>query len=101
MSSTKLLWADKVISSPTEFWALIAQLKKSVALGEMKQYWPSNAQFATEKEVVEVNENESFLDDYIEWYFILTENNNLYQLSVDTFHGVGGFWKSLGVITTD
>lgn len=93
MSTSESLWADMLISSPTELRTLITKLKKSVASGEMQQCWPTDTPFATEMKISDVNENGSWPADYIEWYFFLTDNKKLYKLSVDTYHGTGGYWK--------
>ena len=93
MSTAESLWADRPIRSPTELRTLITKLKKSVASGEMQQCWPADAPFATDIKISDVNENDSWPADYIEWYFFLTENKKLYKLSVDTYHGAGGHWE--------
>lgn len=86
-------WADMPIRSPSELRTLIVKLKKSVASGEMQQCWPADAPFATETKISDVNENGPWSADYLEWYFLSTTNKKRYKLSVETYHGAGGYWK--------
>ena len=85
-------WIDMPIHNPTELRAFIAKLKKSVASGEMQQCWPQDAPFATEIKIADVNEDGPWPADYVELYFLLTTNKKRYKLSVETYHGAGGFW---------
>lgn len=80
------------IRSPAELRALVVKLKQAVASGEMQQYWPTNAPFATETEVSDMDESGPW-PDVIEWYFLSTTNKNHYRLSVETYHGQGGRWE--------
>ena len=93
MSTLESLLADMPIRSPTELRILIANLKKYVASGEMQQYWPVDAPFASETKISDVNENGPWPADYLEWYFLLNTNKKRYKLSVETYHGAGGDWK--------
>lgn len=95
MSAPESSLANMPISSPAKLRALIAKLKESVVSGEMQQYWPTDAPFATEIKISDVNENGPWPADYIEWYFLSVANNRRYQLSVETYHGTGGHWKLL------
>jgi hypothetical protein len=93
MKVPESLWDGRLIRSPAELRAFIMKLKQAVASGEMQQYWPTNDPFATETKVSDVDENGSWSDDYIEWYFLLTTNKSRYKLSVETYHGQGGHWE--------
>jgi hypothetical protein len=95
MDVSESLWDDKLIRSPAELRAFIVKLKQAVASGEMQQYWPTDAPFATEAKVSDVDENGPWPDDYIEWYFLSTTNKRHYKLSVETYHGQGGQWELL------
>lgn len=86
-------WVDMRIQSPTELRFLIAKLKKSVASGEMQQYWPADAPFATEIKISDVDENGPWPADHLEWYFLSTTNKKCYKFSAETYHGAGGNWR--------
>jgi hypothetical protein len=95
MGVSESLWDDKPIRSPAELRALSAKLKQAVTSGEMQQYWPADDPFATEAKVSDVDENGPWPADHIEWYFLLTTNKSRYKLSVETYHGQGGYWGLL------
>jgi hypothetical protein len=95
MNIPKSSWDEMPIRSATELRALFVRLKESVASGEMQQYWPVEAPFATETRVSEIDPNGHWPADYIEWYFLLTTNKKRYKLTAETYHGRGGCWKRL------
>uniref|UniRef100_UPI00334058F0 hypothetical protein n=1 Tax=Castellaniella defragrans TaxID=75697 RepID=UPI00334058F0 len=92
MKATESSWDDRLIRSPAELRAFMVKLKQAIASGEIQQYWPADAPFATEAKVSDVDENGPWPGDYIEWYFRSTTNKNRYKLAVETYHGHGGHW---------
>jgi hypothetical protein len=95
MEVPESLWNDMPVRSPAELRALVVKLKRALASGEMQQYWPTNAPFATETKVSDIDESGSW-PDYIEWYFLSTMDKNRYKLAVETYHGAGGRWELHG-----
>jgi hypothetical protein len=92
MDTSSGKWANRTIASATELQRLITLLKKAVASGEMQQYWPPDADFATATAVLDVDENGAWPADYIEWYFFVPARNESYKLTAETYHGLGGDW---------
>ncbi len=95
MNILRASWDDENVLGPDELRVLIARLKKSVESGEMQQWWPVDAPFATGIKISDIDENSSWPADYIEWYFISSKDNRHYKLTAETYHGAGGHWTRI------
>lgn len=93
MNIYKSVCNDIRLKSPSDLRAFIATLKKLIASGEIQQFFPTDAPFATKVQLSDINENEPWPADYIEWYFLSSLDNKAFQLTAETYHGTGGYWK--------
>ncbi len=93
IDSTNEKWPEEdIIYSPNDLKKWIEKLRRASELGKIRQYWPDNNPFLTERSISEIDVHGPW-PDHIEWYFYDLETNHYYNLTCETYHGTGGYWK--------
>jgi hypothetical protein len=82
------------IETPHDLRYMLYILRDALKKGELVQYWPEEAVFASELDVMELKDDETW-PDYVELYFLAPITGKKYKLAVETFHGAGGTWSSI------
>ena len=86
-------WPEEdIIYSLNDLKKWIERLSLAFELGKIRQYWPDNNPFLTERSISEIDVHGPW-PDHIEWYFYDLETNQYYNLVCETYHGTGGYWK--------
>lgn len=86
--------AYAAIQDPSDLKKWLVSLKTAMHDGQLEQYRPDDAEFATLKSVDEVSA-EGPWPDYIEWYFKAVSRSSAYRMTVETYHGAGGVWEKV------
>ena len=80
------------IWSPGDLVQVLRELKQSVAEGAIRQVDFARSTLSGKIQIEDVP-NEGPWPDYIEMYFEDTDSQDIYRLTVETYHGTGGSWE--------
>jgi len=82
---------SRVIRSPGDLAAVLAEAKRAISARKLKQIESPNPVFAPAVHVIDLAEQGPW-PDYIELYFE-DQAGKTYKLVAETYHGVGGGWE--------
>lgn len=87
---------EQIVSTKSELFTVIDKITDKIKHGEWEQIYLPTDPFCTLLDIRQVN-SESVIPDILQCYFKDIKTEEVFLLSIETYHGAGGYLKRIHI----